>query len=854
MEKKNSAPVLTLLAALVPAVILLVCFALLGSIPFGDDTILMYDSSIQYLDFAAYLKRVFAGENDILYTFSKNLGGELVSLIGYYLFSPFSILFLLGSLQTLPQVFTLVVVLKIAASGASFFWASAQRFGCKASHLLFSTAYALMAYNTLYGWNIMWLDGVLILPLLALGLERLWRRERPWLYIASLAYALMTNFYIGYMLCIASVLFSFALMAVGEGSAKQKTGLFGKFILASCVGGFAAAFSWLPTFFTLIGGRGEAMSSTFVWARTFNILGLAGKIVSGSADAAQLELGIPHIFCGMFAVFLVMLFYLNGKNGIKSRLAALSVLLALVVSFSIRGLDVVWHGFSPNNAFNFRYSFIFSYILLVIAGYAWEQRKEISKTNILIAGALLCAMCVGLLLMKYRMGLTYISNTGLAVSAGVIVVSAVYLLPDRQPRQLAGAVLALVCLFELGANYCLSMGAVMEDGFRLNCASYQHFVDRTAPAVEAVKQMDGGFYRMEKTFSRNKNDAMLFSYNGLTHFSSSQDKAVPRFMEKLGMTSMEGIWSQYGSGSTALVDTLLGVKYVLSYDDLTAQKGYALRETVNDIGIYENPDVLPVAMLADGAVLRENLQQEECFHMQKHMLELVSGNDNNVLIPEENVKIALHNLVETAPGVYTKKDMTAEASLAYSFAATREDPLYFYFYAPQEQETALYINGEHSGNYFSPYRWDVVYGGTYALADTIEVTLVPRGDTLRVDRALFCYENLQALSAVSRSVRSNPVMLTRQTSSHLTGSYEANQEQVLLLTIPYDVGWHLTVDGEPVEYSRALGIFMAAEIPQGSHSFALRYVPIGGIAGCAISAFALAFAAAWYTKEKKKMR
>lgn len=854
MGKKHSVLTLTLLAALIPAVMLLVCFALLGSIPFGDDTILMYDSSIQYLDFAAYLKTIFSGENDIFYTFSKNLGGEVVSLIGYYLLSPFSILFLLGSVRTLPAVFTLVVVLKIAACGAAFFWASARRFGCKASHLIFSTAYALMAYNTLYGWNIMWMDGVLILPLLALGLERLWRGEKPWLYTGCLAYALLTNFYIGYMLCIASVLFSLTLMAVGEGRARQKAGLFGKFVLASCVGGFAAAVSWLPTFFTLIGGRGEAVSSTFVWARTFNILGLAGKLVAGSADAAQLELGIPHIFCGIFTILLVMLFFLNGKNSVKNRLAALGVLLALVVSFSIRGLDVIWHGFSPNNAFNFRYSFIFSYILLVIAGYTWEQRREMNKITVVLAGGMLLIMCAGLLLMKQRMDLTYLSHVGLAVSAGVTVVSVAVLLLPGEPRRLAGAVLALVCLSELGANYCLSMDAVMADGFRLNLASYQRFVDQTEPAVEAVKQMDGGFYRMEKTFSRNKNDAMLLSYNGLTHFSSSQDKAVPRFMENLGMTSMEGIWSQYGSGSTALVDALLGVKYVLSHDDLAAQKGYVLQDTVNGIGIYENPYVLPVAMLPDAAILREDLQQQDCFQIQARMLALISGNDNKVLIPEENVDITLLNLVETADGVYSPEDADGEAALTYSFTASQDKPLYFYFCAPEQQDVTLYLNGQNLGSYFSPYRWDVVCGGTREPGEPVEITLVPHGETLVVEKALFCYEDLRVLDAAAQSVCSKPVTLTRVDSSHFAGSFDSDGEQAMLLTIPYDLGWRVTVDGVPATVSKALGVFMAVEIPQGSHHLELYYIPRGMAAGCALSAAALAVALLWYITEKKKMR
>ena len=122
-----------------------------------------------------------------------------------------------------------------------------------------------------------------------------------------------------------------------------------------------------------------------------------------------------------------------------------------------------------------------------------------------------------------------------------------------------------------------------------------------------------------------------------------------------------------------------------------------------------------------------------------------------------------------------------------------------------------------------------------------------------MEKALFCYEDLQALSAAAQKVRGNPVSLSCRSSSHLTGSFESDGQQTLLLTIPYDTGWRLTVDGKPAEYSQVLGIFMAAEIPQGSHNFELRYIPKGLTAGCVISVAASAIAVLWFLKEKKKM-
>lgn len=853
MERKHKSLWLYALAALIPCLLLLVNFALLESVPFGTNTILIHDANHQYPDFAVYLRSIFSGENDLFYTFSKNLGGEMVSLFCYYLFSPFSIIFALATAENIPYLFTLVIVLKICTCGITFFHAASRRFGCKWQHLIFSTAYALMAYNTLFGWNIMWMDGVIVLPLLALGLEGLWRGESPRLYICSLAYGLMTNFYIGYMLCIGSVLFSFALM-IAQGAGIRKTCIrFGRFALASGIGGFIAAFSWLPTFFTLISGRGSAVSNVFVWTRTFNILGLAGKLVAGSADAEQLGLGLPQVFCGIFTVVLLAVFILNKKNSIKNRAIVLGIMAVLIISFLIRGLDVIWHGFSPNNAFNFRYSFILCYVMLVTAQYAWEQRETTPKLCFAVSGALVLLLCPLLFAMKYLLGVAYISPVGLLVSACVTVVLTLYLLLGWEKRRFAAASIALVCFFEMGANYYLSIYRSRDGVVIMDLSEYQDFVRQTEPVVDHVKQLDSGFYRMEKTYYRSQNDSLLLGYNGVSHFSSSQDKAVPRFMKALGMNDLEGIWAQYGKGSTATLDTLFGIKYMLSQDDLTSQRGYPLVQTVGEIGIYENPNVLPVAMFADGKLREASLAGENCFAMQNIMANAIAGDAMNPLLMEENWTCTMENLMPgDAPFTYVKEDPEQEAALTYTVEITRTMPLYFYIYAPDFQDVKLCINGRQDGVYFAKRRWDVVYAGTYDIGQQVQITLVPNEQTLMADTPVFCYEDLQTEADLAQKIRENPTTLNRESSSHLTGTVTADRDGMLLFTIPYDDAWKLTIDGAPAKYHRVLDIFMAAEVEPGEHSFALRYEPKGALTGCVISAGAAAAAIVWLIIEKRK--
>jgi uncharacterized membrane protein YfhO len=69
------------------------------------------------------------------------------------------------------------------------------------------------------------------------------------------------------------------------------------------------------------------------------------------------------------------------------------------------------------------------------------------------------------------------------------------------------------------------------------------------------------------------------------------------------------------------------------------------------------------------------------------------------------------------------------------------------------------------------------------------------------------------------------------------GTYTANNEATTVLTtLPYDEGWKLYVDGEPVEYTKALGALIAFEIEgSGEHTVRLKYAPKTFTLGLTIS-------------------
>ena len=87
---------------LIPIAMMIVISLILGMYPFGERTVLVSDMNKQFNDYFAYFKTIITGENNLIYTFSKNLGGDMIGFSAYYLQNPFLLLLLIFPNEILP--------------------------------------------------------------------------------------------------------------------------------------------------------------------------------------------------------------------------------------------------------------------------------------------------------------------------------------------------------------------------------------------------------------------------------------------------------------------------------------------------------------------------------------------------------------------------------------------------------------------------------------------------------------------------------------------------------------------------------------------------------------------------------
>ena len=195
------------LSFFIPLAVMIVCMAIFRVGPFGSNSFLIIDGLHQYMPFFSVLYDKLKEGGSLFYSFRTGLGVNFLSLFSYYLSSPLNLLIVFFDKTQLNMAVSLLLVLKVTLSGLTagvYFSSRTKKPGITV--LLCSTAYALSSYVVGYSWNVMWMDAVMIFPLVVLGIERLIEKKDGRLYGSALFYALYCNYYIAFMICIFSVI------------------------------------------------------------------------------------------------------------------------------------------------------------------------------------------------------------------------------------------------------------------------------------------------------------------------------------------------------------------------------------------------------------------------------------------------------------------------------------------------------------------------------------------------------------------------------------------------------------------------------------------------------------------------
>ena len=816
----------SLLAAFfVPVLVLVVIFAQRGIFPFGEECFLRTDMYHQYAPFFSGFQYKLTHGGSLLYSWDIGMGVNFSALYAYYLASPMNWLVALCPRQFLIEFMTVLIVIKTGLSGLFFTWYLRKHTGTREfGSCFFGIFYALSGYMAAYSWNIMWLDCILLFPVILFGLERLVKEKKGMVYCIALGLSILSNYYISIMICIFMVIYAAVLVILyPPKKGKEFAATAGRFTLYSLLAGGLAAVVLLPEIYALQ----ATASGNFDFPKTVSSYFSIFDMIARHIGNVQTEIGLdhwPNIYCGV-AVLMLLLLYLGNKNiKIKEKAVYFSLLLFFYASFSVNVLNFIWHGFHYPNSLPCRQSFIYIALVLVMCYKAYLELKNTPWKHIVMAfwGAAAFVILAEKLVdneEQFHFAVFYAAILFLALYTGCI-----YLYHSRKWCR-DGVLLAV-----LGLVFCES--AVNMAVTSIPTTSRTAYVkDNEDTMLLADSIRSSVFYRIEKGESRTKNDGAWMNFPSASLFSSVASAAMSDFFKSVGCESSTNAYSV--KGSTPFIDALFATRYGIYPDQQPAD---GLKEQIGRQGsmwFYENKHTLPV-----GFVMPQDMETNWV---------LDSGNPANVQNDLSSV-LGVSNLLVPAEGVSEGKKFT--------FTADASGDYYVYVTNKKVEEVSAEI-GERSLSFDNVDRGYFLELGY--LPKGQEVILQSKTDGNPAMQAEIWRFDPEAMEEIYQCLSQSPLELSSWTDTGLTGSINTPEGGTMFTSIPYDKGWKIWVDGTAVSGRPVFDAFLGVDLEPGEHKIRLSYEPQGLKTGAVITGVSAAAVAAlavcgWMKNKKKFLK
>ena len=836
--------------------------------PFGNYSMLYSDMYHQYYPFfKAYREALLSGDS-LLYSWDVGMGMDYLGLISYYLASPLYLLSILVPESLTLEFFSLMVPVKLGLAGlffAIFLRGISQKNDL--SITLFGSFYALCAWALGYQWNIMWLDSFALLPLVVLGTVGLLRDRKFILYTLTLALSVWSNYYIGFFVCIfVALVFLCWEICRWQGFKRffADLGLMAAFsALAICLTAALElpAFAALQTTQSSVNAFPEEFKLNIAKENTWKGLLDAMRQVAGNTAGGLVpswKEGLPNLYCGVGTMMLAMLYLLAKDIKLRDKICAVALLLLFNVSFIIRQLDYIWHGFHFTNMIPYRFSFLHSFVLLYMGYRAWLVRKDfriwqLVTAVLLSAGIFLCS--------DFRNQRTFLLwNLGfLAAYLLVMICGQIrFKIPrDAKPQQeeqelraraIRRSWAAIAMMAVLTVELVLNLVNFGTKFSRTNVTNYPKGTEYSASMIRYMKEReeDTLFYRAEVTHSQTLNDGALNSYNGISTFTSSANVRVTEFMKALGYGA-KNTYNRYCWEEASPVSNLfLGLKYMLDRDG--KNKESEVFDYVHQYGsaaLYANAAYLPLGFLTE-----------------KELADVDFGVNTNVFLFQNTLFSASTGVVEPVwrrllgdsltiegQGV-TIKDQNSSGYCVYNMAESGSHVIYRYV-ADQDGFMCVNLNLPKRNGVIIKVNGIELYSETTSLPQMMAVGDVHVGDEIEV--VMSCKEGESGSMTLSAAIMNmerfwqgydrlakSTLELSSFSNTRVVGNINCDRDGLLYTSIPQNGNWFAYVDGEPAEIFLVGDAMVAVELTEGGHQVEFRYENPAFSLGWKISLAALA--------------
>ena len=872
------------LALLCTVGVMMLVYYCYGLFPFGETTILRMDLYHQYGPlFAEFYDRV-TNLKSFLYSWQTGLGSPFLGNFFNYLSSPSAIIILLLGHKNMPEAIAGMILAKAALSAWTFtYYLKRSQNRHDFTSAAFGVLYSMCGYFIAYYWNVMWIDAMVYFPLVILGIENIINRRNPRLYIAFLALTLLSSYYMGYMTCIFSILYflvyyfskkdlteldgstPYTLTENGEKKYSLKNKLKGSiflrsgftFAFASLAAACLVAVALLPTFVIL--KNCSATSGTFPkdynsYYSIFDFLANHLASVKPTIRSSGEDV-LPNVYCGIATVLLVPLYLFTKSVPLREKVANVSLLGILYFSFNINILNYIWHGFHYPNDLPYRFSFMYSFILLTLAYKAFTRLSEFSGRAILGSGI----ATLGAIILIQKLGSKNVEEVTILISIIFVVTYCLVfaLMKDKKYQQSAVAVLLLCCV--IGEVACANTDRYSMDQAKSN---YVGDYDDFRSLKSQLDEYDGSdTYRMDLTYNRARMDPAWYGYNGVSTFSSMAYEKLSNVQSDLG------IYGNYINSYTYHLQTpvynmMHSMKYIVDNDEnVTVEDDYYTElMSQGKFTAYENEYYLPIGFAVNNELKDWYTSMNNPFIVQSDWFEYATG-VSDVFGMMNIDEIQYYNMDEITSGldtgdIYYSKTNPGEGEL--TFILKTEETKHCYLYVNSRDFDSISItkgDKDVTQNTDEPYIYDL---GIVTPDDEVLVFIsIDDPEYGYIDFYPY-YVNDDKLNEGYEILKRRQMNITSFEETKITGTVSSDKDSLFFTSIPYDKGWTVKIDGKAIDESDYVALcdaYLCFNLPAGEHTIELSFIPGGLILGAGVSAatvLILIAAAVFFANRRKK--
>ena len=835
-------------------------------IPFGGRTILRMDLYHQYGPlFGELYERLIAGRS-LLYSWNTGLGGGFLGNFFNYLSSPTGLLVLLFGHEKVPEAIAVMVLLKCAFASGGFAYMLRKIHGRNdASVAAFGVLYSFCSFFIAYYWNVMWIDGMALLPLIVLGIYYIIHKRRFMFYTVTLALALVTNYFMGYMLCIFSVLFFLVTYFSGgreetpqlpaQGKKRLKDNRFLRtgfvFAYASVLAAALAAFSLVPVFMTLRGS--SATSGTFpkditTYFKIFDFLANHFADVNPTIRSSGGEV-LPNVYSGVAAILLVPLYLFVPKIKAREKAAHVLLLLLLYFSFNTNVLNYIWHAFHFPNDLPYRFSFLYSFLLLWIAYKVFINLRDIPLRAIVgVGGAVALFLVVVEKIGSKNVDYLFVdpitqarhqNYTTYITLAFLVVYTLIFAAIRRSPKPKA-VPLTMVLLCCVITEVC----AADVKNFEITQLK-QNFTTDLRDFQQVKKELyesDDSFFRMELTDHRTRTDPAWYDYRGASTFSSMAYERTANLQSRLGLGS-NFINSYTYNPNTAVYNAMHNLKYIIEnmsaepdgtfvgphgssfLPELESSEVYLKREefTRARFTVFENKYTLPIGFWANNNLREWNTSMgSNPFRVQGEFWELAGGGAG--VFEPLTLRISEDFYGDGGFSAYTSEQWVgftgkpAGETKKIPCVLEVEEPRQVYIMADASYVSAIQLHRAQGGfadrSHDDQAIWDL---GVVTPEAPLSIDLCLDKSKAPTDGGFNAYVyalNMETFVAGYDTLNRGALEITRHSDTLLEGRIAAPANGLLYTSIPYDEGWQVSIDGKRVPLSRYVGLGNEDDTPE----------------------------------------